>query len=240
MFNFLGSGSGFNTALGNNNAYIKKGTTLFMIDCGSTAFSTLKKYQLFDGIEHIYVLLTHLHADHVGSLGDLIFYGKYALGEMGVPNVTVLCPKEIKVADLLTLMGIPQSDYALEIFDQSSEIQTSDLQLSFTAVPVEHVPYLDCFGYIFNYQNQTAYYSGDSMMIPEKILTQIHQQAFDFFYQDTSQADYPGNIHLSLGKLTELIAPEYRSRVYCMHLDEGFNKESAKKLGFQVIHSIQN
>ena len=73
MLDFLGLGSAFNTDLGNTSAYIKKNTSLLLIDCGSTVFSKLHRIGLLDGVSDIYVIITHTHADHIGSLSDLIF-----------------------------------------------------------------------------------------------------------------------------------------------------------------------
>jgi len=56
-----------------------------------------------------------------------------------------------------------------------------------------------------------------------------------YLYQDTCKADYDGNVHLSLRRLTELISEELRSNVWCMHLDSGFDVSEAKELGFNVV-----
>ncbi|WAH38331.1 MBL fold metallo-hydrolase [Alicyclobacillus dauci] len=90
MLNFVGCGSAFNTALGNNSAYMKFDDTLFMIDCGSANFGRIKRANLLDGIKHIDVLITHLHPDHIGSLGDLIFYTYYNMRPMFGVKVRLL------------------------------------------------------------------------------------------------------------------------------------------------------
>ena len=73
MLKFIGSGSAFNTKLGNTSAYYKIGHQMLLIDCGSNIFHRIKEHNLLEGIEDIHVLITHTHADHVGSLADLIF-----------------------------------------------------------------------------------------------------------------------------------------------------------------------
>ena len=57
-------------------------------------------------------------------------------------------------------------------------------------------------------------------------------------YQDTSSLDFEGNPHFSISKLEKLIKPELRNRVYCMHIDEEFNRENAKKLGFNTAYQV--
>lgn len=73
---FLGNGSAFNEELGNNSAFIKdeKLNKLLLIDCGSSVFGSLLKAGILNGVKEVNVLITHLHPDHVGSLGDLFFF----------------------------------------------------------------------------------------------------------------------------------------------------------------------
>ncbi|WP_445487407.1 MBL fold metallo-hydrolase [Niallia sp. 03133] len=238
MLNFIGCGSAFNTQLGNNGAFIKKGNSLFLIDCGSSTFERLQRSGLLKNVEEVYILLTHTHPDHVGSLGDLIFFGYYSMGKLAEPNVTVLTPYTIKIQHLLKGMGIEENIYTLIQFKKNGSIRCNDFHLQYEAVPVTHVKELSCFGYIIHYGNKTIYYSGDANDIPLEIVERLYNGGFDLFYQDTCKADYEGNVHLSLRKLNELVKQEVRDKVYCMHLDEGFKKEEAKELGFQVVKSI--
>lgn len=238
MLKFIGSGSAFNTELGNNGAYIKKDNILFMIDCGSSTFDRLMKSNLLDGVERIYVLLTHTHPDHVGSLGDLIFYGYYAMGEMMKPSVSVITPYGMEINNLLERMGVQESLYKLlesNIGTESMEISDGDFEIKITPIPAQHVKELPCYGYIIGYEIENAYYSGDSNHIPHRILRHLHNGYYDYFYQDTCIADYEGNVHLSLRKLDELVDHSVRSKVYCMHLDNGFDIEKAKGMGFGVV-----
>ena len=236
MLNFIGTGSAFNTSLGNNNAYIKNGESLLLIDCGSSTFAKIQERNLLDGIKSVFVLMTHTHPDHVGSLGDLIFYGYYAMGEMGKPSVTVIAPEDLYIADVLNTVGVKRETYGYYAFEDSPTF-ISRFSMMIQPIKVNHVEELNCYGYIFTYREFITYYSGDCYEIPEKILDMLNRGVFDFFYQDTCKADYDGNVHLSLRKLTEMVKPEYRKRVFCMHLDNGFNIEEAKELGFNVVSS---
>lgn len=240
MLDFIGTGSAFNTKLGNNGAFIKKGHTLFMIDCGSNTFDRLMKANVLEGIKNICVLMTHTHPDHVGSLGDLIFYSYYNMGEMAKPNLVLLSPPSLNIEKVLESMGVEEELYDLRLIENFMDIQDQDSNfiIRITPVPVTHVNELSCFGYLLEYEGTLAYYSGDSNMIPHKILRDLYQDKIDIFYQDTCKADYPGNVHLSLRRLEELIDPEYRNKVHCMHLDKTFNIKEANDLGFIVVLSI--
>jgi len=243
MLKFTGIGSALNTGLGNNTAFIKDRDTLFLIDCGSTTFDRVMRSGLLEGVEHIVVLLTHTHDDHIGSLGGLIAHGYYSMGELMVPNVTVYAPYDLKIGKILKSMGVEKEVYKLVQFDNANgyplDHTSGGFQIHFQAVPTRHVPELQCYGYLLTYLGKTIYYSGDSNFISPYILNMHKEGRIDYFYQDTCKADYKGNVHLSLRELEELIRPwDNRDRVYCMHLDKGFDRAEAEGKGFNVVHSI--
>jgi phosphoribosyl 1,2-cyclic phosphodiesterase len=182
--------------------------------------------------------LTHTHADHIGSLGDLILYGYYSMGKIGEPNVRVFAPYDLGIRHLLKMMGVEENTYNLIQFSESAGFHYDDFHINFEPVEVTHVPELNCFGYVIHYDNKTIYYSGDCNEIPDHILDDFNDGEFSLFYQDTCKADYEGNVHLSLRNLDELIDYRLRDKVYCMHLDNGFNTEDAQELGFNVVKSI--
>jgi ribonuclease BN (tRNA processing enzyme) len=73
----LGTGSGFNKKLYNNNALLDLNGYRLLIDCGCTATRSLFELGLswekhIDG-----VLVTHLHAGHVGGLEEIALDGKF-------------------------------------------------------------------------------------------------------------------------------------------------------------------
>ncbi|AZU98877.1 MBL fold metallo-hydrolase [Bacillus phage pW2] len=240
MFEFIGTGSAFNTKLGNNGAFIKQGNKFFMIDCGSSTFSRIMEMDLLEGVEEIYVMITHKHPDHVGSLGDLIFYGYYNMGTVMEKNVTVLAPIDIRISDTLFDMGVESDTYYLKEFDTESLNFLDDFSMTFMPVETKHVKELDCFGYVIHIKNTRIYYSGDANIIPEKVLKMFNAGMVDILYQDTCGADYKGNVHLSLRELDELIAEDkaLRNRVYCMHLDEKFDEIEAISMGFNVVKGV--
>ena len=80
MLNFIGIGSAFNTQFGNTSAFIKKEDSLLLIDSGGTVFHRLQELNILEELKKIYIVITHTHPDHVGSLGDVIFYSYYILG----------------------------------------------------------------------------------------------------------------------------------------------------------------
>ncbi len=242
MLDFIGCGAAFNTALGNNSAYIKKDNVLFLIDCGSSTFKRIQELNLLDGVKVVNVFITHTHPDHIGSLGDLIFYTYYSMGDMGVAKVHLFSNQATDLGTILTKMGVLAEQYYLTEFmtlgDGGTLFGFNDENLTVHAfpIPVNHVKELKCVGFLLLYNNTKIYYSGDSNEIPQHILDDFKEGKIHLMYQDTCKADYEGNVHLSLRKLTEAIPLELRHRVYCMHLDKKFDVEEAKALGFNVVY----
>jgi len=238
LLNFIGCGSALNTQLGNNGAFIKKDNILFMIDCGSCTFERIQKSNLLEGIEHIYILLTHTHPDHIGSLGDLIFYSYFLMGKVAEPILTVIAHNDVNFRDVLRGMHVGAETYDVIRIEKNESIDNGNFHVELESVPVTHMKGMNCFGFVIEYENQTIYYSGDANDIPVDILNRLHNGEFNLFYQDTSKSDFEGNPHLSLRRLTELVNNEVRNKVFCMHLDKEFKREEAIELGFNVVSSI--
>lgn len=233
MLNFLGIGSAFNTALGNNSAYIQKGGNILLIDCGSTVFNKLQMLNMLENLSRVYVVITHTHPDHVGSLGELIFYSHFILNHKPI----LLFPNKSLITKLLSSMGVNDSYY--EIID-TKEIHINDSFFVFdiSFIPTSHVESIPSYSIIISNGDTKIYYSGDSNEITNSILEKLQNSEIDVFYQDTCGLDYKGNPHLFLGKLANIIKPELRHKVYCMHLDQQFNKKEAINLGFNVVETI--
>lgn len=155
------------------------------------------------------------------------------------PSVTVFAPPELKIAEILRAMGVVEDTYNLKEFVGSIYIKENDLDIQINSIKVNHVKWLDSFGYELTIQGKELYYSGDSNEIPEEILQKLYAGKYERFYQDTCIADFQDNPHLSLKRLSELVVEKsVRSKVYCMHLDNKFNKEDAIDLGFNVASNI--
>ena len=147
--NFTGKGSAFYPPFKNTGAYMLSGKALYLIDCGETMFDVLYHKLDLASIEDVYVILTHMHADHVGSLGTLISYF-YCLFNKAIH---VVYPQET-IKQLLTLEGITPLGYH---YHETLPENPAGL----TAVPVEvkHALDMKCYGYVLSDGTETIYYS---------------------------------------------------------------------------------
>lgn len=219
---FIGLGSCFNPAMENTNAYFTIGKKLFLIDCGETAYPIHWKLPELKCCNEISVVITHLHADHCGSLGSLISYCYYILQK----KITVYHPLET-IVQLLDLMGINHECYTWVSKFPSNE------EVSFESIEVEHVTNMICFGYIITTKDWKVYISGDAVTVPTQIIDMLSKGSLDKIYQDTSLSTGHCPTHCSLSSLEELFSPEIRHKVHCIHLDSDC-RDIIRKKGFSL------
>lgn len=237
MLKFIGTGSAFNTKLGNNSAYYKKGNQMLLIDCGSNIFHRIKESNLLEGVEHIHVLITHTHADHVGSLADLILYTYYSHGKFEKLKVTVYSAFNTDVGDILRMNGCTGKQYRLVYFGGQTKYRIEPLDIDFQFIKTKHVKELHSYSIELTIEDEMIFYSGDINTLDVGVSLSIEFGFYDKSYIDTCSQDYWGNPHLSLKKLAEQISPSARHNVWCMHIDEDFDVEYAKSLGFNVAEA---
>lgn len=196
ILKFLGIGSAFNTDLGCSSAYriISEGKKLQLFDCGEDVFKKIKDMNLLDDIEEIVIYNTHLHSDHVSSLGSLIFYCYY------IKNIT---PKIITG-------NIESMEMFLRItgcFD-FCEISHGD-----SFIKVKHVPQIDFYGFKLPIcDDKYIYYSGDCSEINYEIL---EDKNCIEYYQDVCYHDYESNPHLNYKQ----IPIGYKDKIIAYHID---------------------
>lgn len=192
-----------------------------VIDCGETVFEALFRKGLLRNAPDIYVILTHLHADHVASLPTLISY--YAC--IKNRQVNIISP-DSSLPVLLDLMGIDRNFY--RVWDPDN-LPVDDIKL--TCIPVTHVDDILCFGYIIHSGDETVYYSGDAADISDEVLKQFFNGNIARIYQDTCSS--PSSHHCYVDVLSKRIPASDRKRIYCMHLDQ-IDAGYCTKYGFQV------
>lgn len=254
MLKFIGRGSCANMKEGNNSAYIKEGDTFLLLDCGCLTTNRIIKSNLLDGIKNIYILITHFHDDHVGSLGSLLLHCRYVLGI--IPNVYF--EDKQYLVNFLAMQGILED----EVYMYMTNRYIDDMNLNYSAIPTKHYEfykpsnetvysseitktvvmtnYFKCYGYYFaksngERENEYAYYSGDSNSIPESIMDIFKNYDSFVLYQDVCLSKEHGYAHLPLSKLCELIPDRLRYKVYCMHLDSNELITKCKEEGFNVV-----
>lgn len=205
MLKFLGRGSGFSYE--NNSAYMESGNNLILIDCGYTVFNKARKKLDLSKYNTIYIVITHLHPDHAGSLGQMIMYLGYQLSKK--PIIVSACEK---MQDFLDNMGIDS-----DLYDLYPNALT---RMKF--IKTHHSSFCDAYGFEFgvlndeNYRIKRIVYTGDTFSLEP---FEPYLDKADELYVDVSKG---GIVHLQIDEvLPKLLEIQKRgTKVYLMHLDD--------------------
>lgn len=166
-------------------------------------------------------LLTHTHADHVGSLSSIISYSYFVLGK----KVKIIHPEK-SLIKLLEMMGITSDAYEM-LTDEINLI--GDVRIE--AVSVKHADDIRCYGYVLDFSDERIYYSGDSYEIPSMIVKDFFAGKIQTIYQDTTEFSSDHLSHCPLSTLENVFPIEKRKDIYCMHFsNEFFEKNRGKRI----------
>ncbi|MCX6232771.1 MAG: MBL fold metallo-hydrolase [Bacteroidetes bacterium] len=185
---FVSTGGIFDYNIGNSAAILEHKQGRILIDCGYTVYADLCKKGM---IEHIdYLLITHLHGDHVGSLHPFILHinNKNLIKQ----KVKLLYPTEEfkeQIHKYMTYFLIDPNNYIeyipLSSIDGAGYIDTKDL----------HFKGLQTFAYYFELNNKLIYYSGDLGNIETtiKFLKNVKQKNLEIYHEISFKE---GNAHV--------------------------------------------
>jgi len=148
---FLGTGGAFDYKKGTSSAIIETGDKKILIDCGSTVFGSLREHNLVNKID--YVLITHLHGDHVGCLFQLIYFNHYILGT----DTKFLYPTEELKDSITAFLDAQNVNSSYYSFTNFSEVEN----VGYIDTTGMHAPDMLNFAYFFVEDNNLFYYSGD-------------------------------------------------------------------------------
>ncbi len=240
MLKFIGIGDAFNTIDGNTSAYIKFGSEIVFFDMGEDVFSKAKNKGLFDNISKAHIFITHLHSDHVGSLGTALAYLYYGVFGMDSSKICVYFPSS-RIVDLLKIQGVMEECYTFYI-NRWDELFIDGME-SYPEYIFEeniHTNALDvdgksnCYSIELNVPGKgNLYYSGDCARIKDRLKNRWN---YDYIYHEiTSNKDVP--VHTCYDELLEAtkgIPSSKKKRIFLMHMDEGFDKNKAVEDGFSI------
>ena len=215
---FTGIGSAFCPQLGNTSAVFWKADTLYLLDCGSLVFATLKKSEALLHAKEIVVFLTHTHADHAGSLGTLISYCKHV---QPIP-ICIVHPDE-EVGDLLHYNGITNEQYTLR-----TGMSYSDKNVSARFYSVPHTQSLNAYGILLTDSEESVYYSGDAGDVPGEIWQEFIAGGIARMYQDVSLTGKMGGAHADYRWFVKNCPEMSRKRFFPMHMDEACIAQTGK------------
>ncbi len=135
------------------------GNETILIDTGSGTFMQLHKASI-DYTKINYILLTHLHIDHVSDLLQYIW--AYNCNERP-DDLHIICPAGAKKVIIKLITAFP-SLQKLPFKIRIQEVKKDILGLHFTKIktqPIKHVARVHSVAYRFESENKAVTYSGD-------------------------------------------------------------------------------
>ncbi|MFC5403142.1 MBL fold metallo-hydrolase [Cohnella soli] len=211
----LGTGSAFAKSFDNNNALLTVGERRLMIDCGITAPKTL--FQLgytFGDIDAL--LLTHIHADHIGGVEEFAFQMKFVYGRKPILYIADTLIEPLWEHSLKGGLQQNPGDTLADYFDVKplSEGVTHELLPGLRAelLLTRHIPNKASYSLLLN---DTFFYSGDMVFDLELLESLVNERGINVIFHDC-QLHPPGVVHACLPQLLTL--PAHIQRLtYLMH-----------------------
>lgn len=238
MLKFIGTGDLGNAALGNTSAYVKQGADLILLDCGTTAYARMQQLNIFEDVNNVYVAITHMHPDHVGSLANTIFYLNY--WKNIIPNILISNNEESTQKDelekFLSLQGVGIDNYQ---FVNVEELAMPGIS-SFEFKEVEHSASMKSYAFEIGFENKKVYYLGDNN--DKKYLKSIikNLKKDDLVYTDCTTLKLKKQVHMPLDVLNQLAEEPIRKQIYCMHFCSTEDIEEIKKAGYCIARNEQS
>ncbi|MFB5266286.1 MBL fold metallo-hydrolase [Paenibacillus enshidis] len=215
----LGTGSAFAKKYYNNNALLDSGEAKLLIDCGITA--PLALHQMGLPITELdAILITHIHADHVGGLEEMGFRMNLIHGRK-----PVLYLAEALVEPLWenTLKGGMLQKGMFERMEDIFEIrplvpgQAIDLVPGIQAelISTKHIPGKDSYSL---YINERLFYSADMTFDPGMLTKLVQERGCRAILHEV-QLLGEGVVHTTLDELLSL-PPELQRMIHLMHYSD--------------------
>lgn len=203
---FLGKSGSFGKRNTSSYTFIKD--WLLLIDCGYTVFPQLQEQNLLEEISGIDVFITHMHADHVGSLSQLALYSYIAL--RAPLNIITAC---VEIDTFLTITGVDRNT-SIPAFPKERYTRTNNFV---TLIPTEHVEdKMDSYGFSAMINGTPIVYTGDTKTL-KSFLPYLKKGS-----QLYTEASVSGRVHLKLEDNLPLLKELTKKgiAVYLMHLDD--------------------
>jgi ribonuclease BN (tRNA processing enzyme) len=167
------------------------------------------------------VVISHFHADH--CFGWPFFLqavaeagGGRTLQVVGPPGLEQHLTRMIEVAEVRSTLEMAHQRLDLRFVDVDGSWQEV-AGLRFRAIEVEHVPYLRCFGYLFERGDRYVAYSGD--VRPCAGLTELATEADVLVLECNGTHDGP-RTHMKESDVRELQAAHPDTHFVLTHLGE--------------------
>lgn len=216
--NFIGIGGAFCPKLGCNCAYVRENEKILFVDFGMDVYRKVVEYNLLEGVEKVYVVLTHMHGDHIGGLFtfiDYCYFSKKIVVKI-LDNSTTFTNKLVKLLDFTGIQS-----------DKFSIIKMEELGFDFnlSVEKTAHTPILECYSLIFESEGKKILYTSDTNDI-DNIKRKIDDPDFIKIYCEVGEKS---PVHIEFEDLKML----NKNKLILMHFQSLELLVKAEKAGFE-------
>ena len=227
-----------------------------MVDCGRNLPEALEALsqkrqkvggEVLDFMSITDIFITHLHADHVGSLEDKAFMDMFVSGFIyGQRRRTKLYGKLLFLRELWDrclaggLTSIEGTRNSLDTYFDVKELRNKDGlepeftigKLTFQLVATDHVrvdspqDYPSWGVIVRDEKDRSFFFTGDT-----KARLDLYAPVFesvDLIFHDCELADFPGSVHAQFHELAQY-PEEYRRKMYLVHYSPYYTKPDWKQ-----------
>lgn len=221
---YIGSGAAFAVDLKKTSMYLVRGEILFLFECNWDTFQHLQVSKLLDNCKKIVIMISHVHEDHVGGLGTLLYYLQF-VKHFSVPNVHILTYDVDKLKTYIDLVA-PGNFYTAAgyITDSISVIDGDDEEGDEYRVYMRNTRHCDDMDSAIAILSKPGekgglIYTGDTNVMPTNIAKMVNEEGFALITEVT--LNDKSNVHLPIGKILEAIGKEAfkEGRVGFIHYD---------------------
>lgn len=236
---FLGVGGGLTPEFGNNNVLVEgqHPEAVLLIDCGFTTPPKLLEWQRLSEVRHI--VITHVHADHVGGLEVVGHLSRYVTKQRPHLYVHASLLDELWDGSLRGGMARSQNgagepvEMALGDFfevhvleDEAPVIRIEGLP-PITLQPTLHVKGKPAFSVFLG---ETVYYSSDTQLLPPG--EGPNGAPLEAIFQDCQLVGGASNVHTPLEQLSREMPAERKAITHLMHYGHGWDQLDPQAQGF--------
>lgn len=193
--------------------HIKTGNA-YLFDCGYTVCERMLKHNLFEKINDLYVIITHYHDDHIGSLAAVLYSYIRSRNDSEVKNPNIVTTQPDAARALLAANLVPYEKKLWSVIDMSGARAYRDSAIELIPVRTSHRD-VTHDGYILHGNGVHMFLAGDSESMPDSIIRCLMGGELNYIY--TTLQCIPGG-HFMIEDCEKLVPAKYKDCIIGTHL----------------------